>query len=76
MNRKVFTRVVAVVLALLMFGSAFAVAIQAFAFSPEMMTIVNTGEGNTMKIMIIVAVIAVVVFLAALLIPKFLKNKK
>ena len=75
LNKK-FSRIVAIILAILMFGSVFGAVIQAFAFSPEVMAIVNTGDNNSRNMIIVIAVVAVVLILTMVVVPMITKKKK
>lgn len=76
MDRKIFTRAVALFLAVLMLGGVVMAAVQAFALSPETaVMIANTGDNNTKTIVIVVAVVAVVALGASTVLPKVLKKK-
>ncbi|MDD6807403.1 MAG: hypothetical protein PUD72_03000 [Oscillospiraceae bacterium] len=76
MNTKMFTRVIAIVLAVIMLGSVVMVAVNSFAIGPEMIQIVNTGDDNTRNIIIVVAAVAFVVLIALVVIPALLKKRK
>lgn len=76
MNRKVFTRVVAVILAIIMAGSVLAVAFQAFAMGPVPMMIANTGDTDTKNTVVILAVVAFVIMVVLVVLPAILKKKK
>ncbi len=76
MNSKMFTRVVAIILAVIMLGSVVMVAVNSFAISPEMMSIVNTGDDNTRNTIVVVAVVAFVVLIALVIVPSILKKRK
>lgn len=76
MNRKTFVRIVAIVLVLIMILSVVAVAFPAFAASPELMVIANTGDTSNHNMMIIGAAIALVVVVALVILPKFTQGKK
>ncbi len=76
MNRKTFTRVVAIGLALIMILGVIAVAFPVFAASPDMIMITNTGDTINRNIIVIGAVIALVVIVALVIMPKFTNNKK
>ena len=76
MKRKLFSRVVAVILAVIMIGSVFAVAFQAFAAGPGVVPIIYTGDTNTKNTVLIVAVVAFVVILAGAIVPTILKKRK
>lgn len=76
MNRSLFTRVVAIFLAILMIGSVAIVAIQALAAGPSDFTaVVATGDTARTKVIIIVAVVAVVLGAGSLILPKVIKKK-
>lgn len=71
-----FSRVVAVILAVIMLGSVVFVAIQSFALSPVSAAIVNTGDTGINKWIIIgIAAAAILILAGATIFPK-LKNKK
>ena len=76
MNTKMFTRVVAIVLAVIMLGSVVMVAVNSFAIGPEIMQIVNTGDDNTRNIIIVVAAVAFVVLVALVVVPEVIKKRK
>ena len=76
MNTKMFTRVVAIVLAVIMLGSVVMVAVNSFAIGPEIMQIVNTGDDNTRNIIIVVAAVAFVVLVALVVVPAVIKKRK
>ena len=76
MNRKMFSRVVALILAVIMFGSVFAVVFQAFAFGPEVAAIANTGDSDVKRLIIVVAVVAVVIILVLIAWPIFKKKRQ
>ena len=76
MNRKFFVRVVAIGLAFIMILGVVAVAFPAFAASPDLMMIANTGDTSNHNMMIIGAVIALVVVVALVILPKFTQGKK
>lgn len=76
MNRKLFSRVIAIVLAVIMIGSVFAVAFQAFAMNSGISPIIYTGDTNTKNTVLIVAVVAFVVILAGAIVPTLLKKRK
>ncbi len=76
MNRKFFVRVVAIGLAFIMILGVVAVAFPAFAVSPDLMMIANTGDTSNHNMMIIGAVIALVVVVALVILPKFTQGKK
>lgn len=76
MNRSLFTRVVAIFLAILMIGSVAIVAIQALAVGPsDFAAIAATGDTARTKVIIIVAVVAVVLGAGSLILPKVIKKK-
>ncbi|MCQ2461286.1 MAG: hypothetical protein MJ115_03990 [Clostridia bacterium] len=75
-QRKLFIRIVCIFLAILMLGGVVIGAIQAFAFGPEAMNIVATGDNNNKHNVLIIAIIAVVVFILVSVLPKILKNRK
>lgn len=76
MNRSLFTRVMAIFLAILMIGSVVIVAIQALAVGPtDIMTVAATGDTARTKVIIIVAVLAVVLGVGAVVLPKVIKKK-
>ncbi len=76
MNRSLFTRVMAIFLAVLMIGSVVIVAIQALAVGPtDISAIAATGDTAKTKIIIIVAVVAVVLGAAGIVLPKVIKKK-
>lgn len=76
MNRKLFVRITAIFLAVLMFGSVVMVAVQSFALGPDAdVVIANTGDSNTKLIVTIVAVVAVVAIIGCVALPKLLKKK-
>lgn len=76
MNRKTFTRVVAIALALIMILGVIAVAFPVFAASPELLMIANTGDTSNKNVIVIGAVIALVLIVALVVMPMFTKNKK
>lgn len=76
MNTKMFTRVVAIVLAVIMLCSVVMVAVNSFAIGPEIMQIVNTGDDNTRNIIIVVAAVAFVVLVALVVVPAVIKKRK
>lgn len=76
MNRKTFTRVVAIALALIMILGIVAVAFPAFAASPDFVMIANTGDTSNKNIIVIGAVIALVLIVALVVMPMFTKKKK
>lgn len=76
MNRSLFTRVMAIFLAVLMVGSVVIVAIQALAVGPtDFVAIAATGDTAKTKIIIIVAVVAVVLGVVGVVLPKVIKKK-
>ena len=76
MNRSLFTRVVAIFLAILMIGSVAIVAIQALAAGPsDFATVAASGDTARTKVIIIVAVVAVVLGAGSLILPKVIKKK-
>ncbi|MEG0979582.1 MAG: hypothetical protein RR069_00035 [Oscillospiraceae bacterium] len=76
-NAKWFTRAVAVFLAVIILGGVVLGALQSFAMGPMYTTlsIVNTGQSNTNYWIIIAAVVAIVVLVGAIVLPKLLKKK-
>lgn len=77
MNRKTFTRVVAIGLALIMVFGVIAVAFPVFAMSPDAaLMIADTGDNINRNMIVIGAVIALVVIVALVVVPMFTKNKK
>ncbi len=76
MNRKTFTRVVAIALALIMILGVIAVAFPVFAASPDLLMIANTGDTSNKNVIVIGAVIALVLIVALVVMPMFTKNKK
>lgn len=77
MDRKTFTRVVAIGLALIMVFGVIAVAFPVFALSPDTgVMIANTGDNMNRNMIVIGAVIALVVIVALVVVPMFTKNKK
>ncbi len=76
MNRNKFTRVVAIGLALIMILGVIAVAFPAFAATPDLVMIANTGDAVNRNIVVIGAVIALVVIVALVIMPKFTKSNK
>lgn len=72
-KRSTFVRIVCIFLAILMLGSVVLVAIQAFAYGPEV-AIAATGDNNNKAVVIIIAVIAVVVLVGSLFGPKLIKK--
>ncbi len=76
MNRKTFTRVVAIGLAIIMILGVVAVAFPAFAASPDFLMIADTGDAINRNIVVIGAVIALVVIVALVIMPKFTNSKK
>lgn len=74
---KMFTRVMAIFLAFLMLGGVVLAAFQSFALEPQsyLLNIANTGDTYMKYGVIIVAVVAVIVLVCALVLPKILKKK-
>ena len=71
-KRSTFVRIVCIFLAVLMLGSVVLVAIQAFAYGPEV-AIAVTGDNNNKTIVIIIAIIAVIALVGSLFGPKLIK---
>lgn len=71
---KTFTRVVAIVLAACMILSVVVAAIYALAAEPSSatLTMVNTGEGSTSTIAIVVGAVALLAGAGAVFGPRFL----
>lgn len=76
MNRKLFSRVVAIFLAIIMVVSVVAVAFPVFGMSPDMVMIANTGDTSNNNMMIVIGAVALVVVLALVVLPMITKNKK
>lgn len=76
MKRNTFVRVMCIFLAVLMLGSVVLAAVQAFAYGPDAATIVATGDNSNKHSVIIIAVIAVVIFLGAIFAPTIIKKLK
>ncbi len=76
-NTKVFTRIIALFLAVLMFGGVLIAAVQAFAMGPMQanVALANTGESNMKTWIIVVAVVALVVLASTAILPKLLKKE-
>ncbi|MDO5448616.1 MAG: hypothetical protein Q4F70_03305 [Clostridia bacterium] len=74
-KRSTFIRIMCIFLAVLMLGSVIVVAIQAFAYGPEV-AIAATGDNNSKTVVIIIAVIAVIALVGALFGPTIVKKLK
>ncbi len=76
-NAKIFTRIVALFLAVLMIGGVLVATIQVFAMGPVQMSVAvaNTGESNANMWIIIVAVVAIALLVATTILPKLLKKE-
>jgi len=75
-KRKLMVRVVAIVLALLIVGSALAVALSALA-APTDMPFIDTGDRseNPLRMPLIIGGAALFLILLCLILPKLLKKK-
>ncbi|NLL63070.1 MAG: hypothetical protein GX241_02315 [Ruminococcaceae bacterium] len=77
MKSKKFTRIVALILALIMLGSVIVVAIQSFATGPKTTLLTNdSSDGNVKAIAKIIVVAAVVVILIGAVLSVVLKKRK
>lgn len=76
MQNKLFIRIVAAVLAVLMCGGVLFGAIQAFAAPANMLMVPSVGDDLQVKWIIIAAVIAVIVIAALVIVPMINKKKK
>lgn len=75
-NTKLFTRIVALFLAVLMFGGVLVATVQVFAMPMQMsVAVANTGESNANMWIIIVAVVAMAILVATTILPKLLKKE-
>ena len=73
-GRSTFIRIMCIFLAVLMLGSVIVVAIQAFAYGPDVTTMVATGDNNNGHTVLIIAIIAIVVLLGAVFAPTIIKK--
>lgn len=72
---KIVSRIIALFLALIMLGGVAVAAIQSFALSPTVLAIANTGDQGLQKGWIIaVAVVAIVIMVCAMVLPKLKKK--
>lgn len=76
MQNKLFVRIVAVVLAVLMCGGVLVGAIRAFAAPANILMVPAIGDNLQVKWIVIAAVIAVIVIAALVIVPIISKNKK
>lgn len=76
MQNKVFIRIVAAVLAVLMCGGVLFGAIQAFAAPANMLMVPSVGDDLQVKWIIVAAIIAVIVIVALVVVPMISKKKK
>lgn len=76
MQNKVFIRIVAAVLAVLMCGGVLFGAIQAFASPANMLMVPSVGDDLPIKWIVLAAVIAVIVIAALVIVPMISKKKK
>lgn len=76
MQNKVFIRIVAAVLAVLMCGGVLFGAIQAFAAPANMLMVPSVGDDLPIKWIVLAAVIAVIVIAALVVVPIISKKKK
>lgn len=76
MQNKLFVRIVAVILAVLMCGGVLVGALQAFAASANALMVPAVGDNLQIKWIVIAAVVAVIVIVALVVIPMINKKKK
>lgn len=75
MQNKLFVRIVAIVLAVLMGGGVLFGAIQAFAAPANVLMVPSVGDNLQIKWIIVAAVVAVVVIAALVIVPIVSKKK-
>lgn len=76
MQNKLFVRIVAVILAVLMCGGVLVGALQAFAASANALMVPAVGDNLQIKWIAIAAVVAIIVIVALVVIPMISKKKK